>query len=144
MKEQFELFITFLQERGLTPLQERSMRRQFLRTELMALIHRPASNCPQALIDREIELAEARLKRPKHEKQEFTPDKPADWQVARLVTVQAIRVKEQDKALERKRKHIASQAKPRTYFKGGVKLINTIARAEQNRLRLQDEISYAK
>jgi len=136
MKEQFELFITFLQERGLTPPQERSMRRQFLRTELMALIHRPASDCPQALIDREIELAEARLKRPKHEKEEFTPDKPATWQTAFLVTPQVVRVNEQTKRRQGMRIR-------KDWGKGGVKLNNTIVQAKANSVKWQDNAEYA-
>lgn len=149
MKEQFELFVDFMKERGMKPAQERALRRQFLRMELMRELHRPASSCPQDLIEDELAKAEQRLKRPESEKTEYTPDKPADWQTAYLITPPPAITRKKNRSGARHRQWVKRTDKKwlqypdKSWGKAGHALVNRISRSQEAKQRFEDAKEYA-
>lgn len=110
---------------------------------LMRELHRKPSPFPCA--EEEIEKAEQRLKRPKHERSEYTPPKPADHVTAFLVSPSP-RVKEQDKSLTKKRKHVAAHTKatPKSWGKAGHQFSNKLAQMRLKAQKFNDDASYAR
>ena len=131
-----------MKQTGLTPLQERTAHRLAMREALLKELHRPASPCGD--IQARIAEAEQRLKRPKVEKDEYTPPKPADHVTAFLVspTPKPI-VKEQRTA--KHRKHVAAHTKAtcKAWGKAGHALSNKILRSKAAAQKFQDDLNYA-
>lgn len=145
MKEQFELFLTFLREtRGLLPSQERTMRRQFNHFLLMQEIHRPVSTCGMD-VDAYVKDAKERLKRERPEKSDYTPPHTPDWVVGITPTPDPRKIDNHDPDLAEHRDWVAvsNHAPRKDWGKDTVKLINKIKRAQANKLKFEHDYSYA-
>lgn len=110
---------------------------------LMAELHRKPSSFPD--VASYVAEAELRLKRPKLEKAEYTPPKPANHVTAFLVspTPKPV-VKEQGKA--KARKHVACQSKAtrKSWGKAGHQFSNKLAQCKAAKEKFENELSYAR
>jgi hypothetical protein len=141
-----EALALFVKEecKHLSMQQRRNFTRSVMQAAIMSEIHRPAS---PSCIDIEAHRAEAkaRLAKPKPEKSDYTPPHP-DRMTVRLITPTLnTKGKEQDAGRAKRRNHVACQAKAthKSWGKGGVKLINLIARAKDNALKFEYAKQYA-
>ena len=128
-----------------TPMTRAEMiaNRKAMQAALMAEIHRKGVSAID--VAAHVDEAKARLKRPKLEKDEYTPPKPADWVTAFIVspTPRQI-VKEQVNA--KARKHVACQSKKarKSWGKAGHQFSNKLTQSKASWEKFQNEVSYAR